>query len=106
MVCLQKGHHISKYPCHKNHLNTRIERYAKIIGPTDLVYCSNNSSECKHVHHVSSQLPYALTVAGVSFLTFVVAGFTQSLGVVESAFISWACGITLLAAALAVLKKH
>lgn len=45
-------------------------------------------AECKHVHHVSSQLPYALTVALVSFLTFVVAGFTQQLGIAACAAIS------------------
>ena len=62
-------------------------------------------AECKHVHHVSSQLPYALTVAAVSFLTFVVAGFTQQLGVVASAAISWIFGIAMIFSALWLLKR-
>ena len=62
-------------------------------------------AECKHVHHVSSQLPYALTVAAVSFLTFAVAGFTQQLGIVASAAISWILGIAMLFLALWVLRK-
>ena len=62
-------------------------------------------AECKHVHHVSSQLPYAITVAAVSFLTFVVAGFTQQLGIVASAAISWILGIAMLFSALWVLRK-
>ena len=76
------------------------------ISPiSDTTIMASAGAECKHVHHVSSQLPYALTVASVSFLTFVVAGFTQSLGIVASAAISWIFGITLLAVALVLLKK-
>ena len=63
-------------------------------------------AECKHVHHVSSQLPYALTVAFVSFLTFVVAGFTHTLGMVTSAIISWIFGVAMLGFALFYLNKR
>lgn len=72
---------------------------------SDTTIMASAGAECKHVHHVSSQLPYALTVAGVSFLTFVVAGFSQSLGLVASALISWAFGISLLVLTLVVMRK-
>lgn len=76
------------------------------ISPiSDTTIMASAGAECKHVHHVSSQLPYALTVASVSFLTFIVAGFTQSLGIVTSAIISWVIGILLLALSLIVLKR-
>ncbi len=76
------------------------------ISPiSDTTIMASAGAECKHVHHVSSQLPYALTVASVSFLTFVVAGFTHSLGFVASAIISWVVGIGLLAGALYILKR-
>ncbi len=76
------------------------------ISPiSDTTIMASAGAECKHVHHVSSQLPYALTVATISFLTFVVAGFTQSLGIVVSAVISWTFGIILLAATLLLFKK-
>lgn len=52
---------------------------------SDTTIMASVGAECKHVHHVSSQLPYALTVALVSFLTFVVAGFTQQLGIAACA---------------------
>ena len=39
------------------------------------------------------------------FITFLVAGFTQQLGIFGSAVVSWICGISLLAGALYVLKK-
>ena len=35
-------------------------------------------AQCNHVNHVSTQLPYALTVAAVSFVSFIIAGFVQS----------------------------
>ena len=76
------------------------------ISPiSDTTIMASAGAECKHVHHVSSQLPYALTVAGVSFLTFIVAGLTQGLGLVMSAVLSWICGLGMLATTLAVLKK-
>ena len=31
-------------------------------------------ADCNHVNHVNTQLPYALTVAGVSFVSFILAG--------------------------------
>ena len=33
---------------------------------------------CDHVNHVSTQLPYAMTVAAISFVTYVLAGFVRS----------------------------
>lgn len=77
------------------------------ISPiSDTTIMASAGAECKHVHHVSSQLPYALTVAGVSFLTFVVAGFTQSMGYAASAVISWVAGLCLLATVLTIMKHR
>ncbi len=72
---------------------------------SDTTIMASAGAGCKHVHHVSSQLPYALTVAGVSFLTFIVAGFTHMLGFWESAVISWIFGIVCLFVVLSVIKK-
>lgn len=72
---------------------------------SDTTIMASAGAECKHVNHVSSQLPYALTVACVSCLTFVVAGFTHRLGVAASAAVSWAAGLLMMAAALGVLRK-
>lgn len=71
----------------------------------DTTIMASAGAECKHVHHVSSQLPYALTVAAVSFLTFVVAGFTQQLGIIACAAISWVSGIAMLFSALWGLRR-
>ena len=76
------------------------------ISPiSDTTIMASAGAECKHVHHVSSQLPYALTVATVSCLTFVVAGFTHSMGMVTSAIISWIVGVAMLGGALFLLKR-
>ena len=35
-------------------------------------------AQCNHIAHVSTQLPYAMTVAGISFVMYIVAGFVQN----------------------------
>ncbi|MBO4319896.1 MAG: Na+/H+ antiporter NhaC family protein [Treponema sp.] len=49
---------------------------------SDTTIMSSAGAQCDHIAHVSTQLPYALTVAGVSFLTYLIAGFVQN-GVVS-----------------------
>lgn len=39
---------------------------------------SSAGAQCEHVNHVSTQLPYALTVAAVSFVGYIIAGFARS----------------------------
>ena len=69
---------------------------------SDTTIMASAGAECKHVHHVASQLPYALTVACVSCLTFVVAGLTQVWGMWTSVAIAWLSGIVMLFAALKI----
>ena len=45
---------------------------------SDTTIMSSAGAQCEHVNHVSTQLPYALTVAGVSFVAYIIAGFVQS----------------------------
>ena len=52
-----------------------------------------------HVDHVSTQLPYVFTMAAVSFVMFVLAGFVQN------AFICLPVGIVLTVLVLMALKK-
>lgn len=76
------------------------------ISPiSDTTIMASAGAGCKHVNHVSSQLPYAVTVAVISFLTYVVAGFTQHLGVLQSGVISWAFGLFAMASIFVLLKK-
>ena len=45
---------------------------------SDTTIMSSAGAKCNHINHVSTQLPYALTVAAVSFIAYVVAGFVQN----------------------------
>ncbi len=45
---------------------------------SDTTIMSSAGAQCNHINHVSTQLPYALSVAGVSFVTYIIAGFAQS----------------------------
>jgi Na+/H+ antiporter NhaC len=45
---------------------------------SDTTIMSSAGAQCNHVNHVSTQLPYALTCAGISFLTYIVAGFVKT----------------------------
>ena len=45
---------------------------------SDTTIMASAGAQCNHVQHVSTQLPYALTAAGVSLVCYVVAGFVRS----------------------------
>ena len=77
------------------------------ISPiSDTTIMASAGAGCKHVNHVSSQLPYALTVAAVSLCTFVIAGITQQFGIVASGICSWLFGICALAAIFIVARRR
>lgn len=66
---------------------------------SDTTIMASAGAECNHVNHVSTQLPYALFVAAVSFVTYIVAGFTKS------AWVSLPVGMLLTVLGLMILKK-
>lgn len=66
---------------------------------SDTTIMASAGGQCDHVNHVSTQLPYALTVAVISFVTYIIAGFVQS------AWISLPIGIVLTVGTLMVIKK-
>jgi len=35
-------------------------------------------AQCNHLNHVQTQLPYAISAAGVSFVSYLIAGFIQN----------------------------
>ncbi len=42
---------------------------------SDTTIMASAGAQCDHINHVSTQLPYALIVAGVSFVSYIIAGF-------------------------------
>ena len=65
---------------------------------SDTTIMASAGSQSNHLNHVSTQLPYAMTVAGVSFVTYVIAGFVQK------AYIALPIGILLMIGTLFVIK--
>ena len=49
---------------------------------SDTTIMSSAGAQCNHVDHVATQLPYALTVAALSFVCFIIAGFLPNAWVV------------------------
>ena len=48
---------------------------------SDTTIMSSAGAQCDHIAHVSTQLPYALTCAAVSFITYMIAGYVKNAGV-------------------------
>ena len=67
---------------------------------SDTTIMASAGAQTDHLRHVSTQLPYAMTVAAVSFVTYIFAGFVQN------AAISLAVGILLTVAALLVIRRR
>ena len=44
---------------------------------SDTTIMASAGAQCDHINHVSTQLPYALTIAGISFVCYVIAGFVS-----------------------------
>lgn len=45
---------------------------------SDTTIMASAGAQCNHINHVSTQLPYALTVAGVSFVAYIIAALVKS----------------------------
>ncbi|MBR7149944.1 MAG: Na+/H+ antiporter NhaC family protein, partial [Oscillospiraceae bacterium] len=66
---------------------------------SDTTIMASAGAQCEHIIHVETQLPYALTVAALSFVGFVLAGFVQNV------FVCWAVMLVVTVATLLVLRK-
>lgn len=65
---------------------------------SDTTIMASAGAQCDHVTHVSTQLPYAILAAAVSFVAYIVAGF------VKTAWIALPVGIVLMLIVLFVIK--
>ncbi len=71
---------------------------------SDTTIMASAGAKCDHINHVSTQLPYALTVAGVSFVSYILAGFVPNAVIVLPISIALMIG-TLFVLKLALNKK-
>ena len=65
---------------------------------SDTTIMASAGAQCDHVNHVTTQLPYVITVAAVSFVTYLLAGFVQN------AWITLPIGLALLIIVLLVIR--
>lgn len=65
---------------------------------SDTTIMSSAGAQCDHLAHVSTQLPYAVTAAAVSFITYIIAGFTGN------PVISLIAGIVILGGVILLLR--
>ena len=66
---------------------------------SDTTIMASAGAQCNHLTHVSTQLPYAVTVASVSFVGFIVAGFVQNV------YVTLAVSTVLMLAVLFALRS-
>lgn len=65
---------------------------------SDTTIMSSAGAQCDHLAHVSTQLPYAITAAVVSFITYIIAGFAGN------AAVSLIVGIVAMVATLFIVR--
>lgn len=69
---------------------------------SDTTIMASAGAQSDHLNHVSTQLPYAMTAAGISFVTYVIAGFLAGSGL---AIIALPIGAVITVATLLIIKK-
>ena len=65
---------------------------------SDTTIMSSAGAQCNHINHVNTQLPYAITVAAISFVCYIISGFVQN------AAIMLVIGTVLVVATILVIK--
>ena len=71
---------------------------------SDTTIMASAGAQCDHVNHVSTQLPYAITCAAVSGVTYLIAGILVSAG--APGILGLPIGIVLMLATLVVIKRR
>ena len=72
---------------------------------SDTTIMSSAGGQCNHLNHVSTQIPYAVTVAVISFVMFIIAGaLSNVLGFAVNAVVSLSIGVVLTVGTLFVIK--
>ena len=67
---------------------------------SDTTIMSSAGAQCVHVDHVSTQIPYAMSVAGISFVTYIIAGF------IKNPFVPFIIGTAAIIGGVLLLKKR
>ena len=66
---------------------------------SDTTIMASAGAQCNHVNHVSTQLPYAMLAAAVSFVSYILAGFIQN------AFITLPISMVMMLCVILAIKQ-
>ena len=66
---------------------------------SDTTIMASAGAQCNHINHVNTQLPYAITVAAVSFVSYIIAGFIKII------WIALPIAVVLMFLTLLVIRK-
>ena len=72
---------------------------------SDTTIMASTGAQCDHVNHVSTQLPYAITVACVCTVGYLLAGFVENVFIVLGAGILMMLGVLFVIRSLSAEKK-
>lgn len=67
---------------------------------SDTTILASAGEQCQHVNHVTTQIPYTIFVAAVSFVTYIIAG------IVKNVYVSFCIGLVLLLVAFFVARHY
>ena len=67
---------------------------------SDTTIMSSAGAQCNHMNHVTTQLPYAMTAAVISFISYLIAGFTKTF------LVALPCGLVLILLMVLIVKSR
>lgn len=70
---------------------------------SDTTIMASAGGHCEHVNHVSTQLPYAITVAAVCLVGYLIIGILQAIGLAAISWIALPIGIVILIGVLLII---
>lgn len=76
---------------------------------SDTTIMSSAGGQCNHINHVSTQLPYALSVAAISFVLYLIIGIMEVIGLDKFIWLTIPLGVAVVIVFLCIVKtivKH
>lgn len=73
---------------------------------SDTTIMSSAGAQCVHINHVSTQIPYALTAAAVTAVTYLISGVLAVKGITKNPIVPMVIGAVILVAVLFVIRQR
>jgi Na+/H+ antiporter NhaC len=73
---------------------------------SDTTIMSSAGAQCNHVNHVSTQLPYSISVASISFISYLLSGLLLTMGMNNPIWVALPLGIVLVVLYVVVMGRN